>query len=170
MTQLLDRGMYELIAVKLPKPEPLDKKTWFPVRRHTSKEYKADTWGGEIPCKLGYKGRRGKSWGRQKTRREWKRELGGPLSNWQLYCPWHPHLDKRTKGQGTPHLGSQQTLETKICTFQRETPDNETEKDDVGKEYWDIQHLSRKYDSEIEFTKAEVGRVELKAIGNERSD
>lgn len=43
MTQLLDRGMYELIAVKLPKPEPMDKKTWFPVRRHTSKEYWADT-------------------------------------------------------------------------------------------------------------------------------
>lgn len=41
MTQLLDRGIYELIAVKLPKPEPMDKKSWFPVRRHTSTEYSA---------------------------------------------------------------------------------------------------------------------------------
>lgn len=43
MMQLLDRGMYELIAVKLPKPEPMDKKRWFPVRRHTSTEYRAGT-------------------------------------------------------------------------------------------------------------------------------
>lgn len=59
MTQSLDRGMYELIAVKLPKPGPMDKKSWFPVRRHTSTEYRADTWG-EVPCKLGYKGKRSK--------------------------------------------------------------------------------------------------------------
>lgn len=54
-TQLLDRGMYELIAVKLPKPEPRDRNSWFPVRRHTCKEYRADTWG-EAPCKLDVKG------------------------------------------------------------------------------------------------------------------
>lgn len=43
MTQSLDRGMYELIAVKLPKPGPRDKKSWLPVRRHTSTEYRAGT-------------------------------------------------------------------------------------------------------------------------------
>lgn len=59
MTQLLDRGMYELIAVKLPKPGPMDKKSWFPVRRHTSTEYRAGNWG-EVLCKLGYKGKRSK--------------------------------------------------------------------------------------------------------------
>ena len=58
MTQLLDRGMYELIAMKLPKPWPMDKKIWFPVRRHTSTEYRAGT-RGEVPCKLRYKVRRG---------------------------------------------------------------------------------------------------------------
>lgn len=43
MTQLWFRGIYELIAVKLPKPEPRDKKSWFPVRRHTSTEYRSGT-------------------------------------------------------------------------------------------------------------------------------
>lgn len=43
MTQLLFRGIRELIAVKLPKPEPRDKKSWFPVRRHASTEYRAGT-------------------------------------------------------------------------------------------------------------------------------
>lgn len=43
MMQLLDRGTYELMAVKLPKPEPMDRKRWFPVRRHTSTEYRAGT-------------------------------------------------------------------------------------------------------------------------------
>lgn len=56
MTQLLARGMYELIAVKLPKPGPMDKKSWFPVRRHTSTEYRAGNWG-EVLCELGYKGK-----------------------------------------------------------------------------------------------------------------
>lgn len=59
MMQLLDRGTYELIAVKLPKPEPMDKKRWFPVRRHTSIEYRAGTWGEEVPCKLVSNGERG---------------------------------------------------------------------------------------------------------------
>lgn len=43
MTQLLFRGIRELIAVKLPKPEPRDKNSWFPVRRHASTEYRAGT-------------------------------------------------------------------------------------------------------------------------------
>lgn len=53
--------MYELIAVKLLKSEFMDKKIWFFVRRYIFKEYRVDIWGGEILCKLGYKGRRGKS-------------------------------------------------------------------------------------------------------------
>ena len=46
-----------------------------------------------------------------------------------------PHVGTRIQGQGTPHLGSQQTVETKFCTLQRETPDKETEKDEVGKDH-----------------------------------
>lgn len=56
-TQLLDRGMYELIAVKLPKPEPRDRNSWLLVRRHTCREYRAGTWG-EAPCKPDVKGGR----------------------------------------------------------------------------------------------------------------
>ena len=33
------------MAVKLPKPEPMDRKSWFPVRRHTFTEYRAGTCG-----------------------------------------------------------------------------------------------------------------------------
>lgn len=46
-----------------------------------------------------------------------------------------PRLDKRRKRGRTPHLGRQNILETNPCAFQHETPDKETEKDDVGKEY-----------------------------------
>lgn len=45
------------------------------------------------------------------------------------------HWGKRIKGWGAPHLSNQQTLETKSCSFQHETPGKDTEKDDVGKEY-----------------------------------
>lgn len=148
MIQLLDRGMYELIAVKLPKPGPKDKKSWFPVRRHTSTEYRAGTWEGKVPCKWGYKEGRDKPRWKWKMRREWKRELGGSLSDYQPY-----YLDKRLKGWVMPYLGSQQILEPKICAFHHETPDKKREKDDVGKEYWDIQHLSRKYDSQRKFSR-----------------
>lgn len=43
VTQLLGCGVYELIAVKLLKPEPTDRKSWFPARRHTYAEYRAGT-------------------------------------------------------------------------------------------------------------------------------
>lgn len=65
-------------------------------------------------------------------------------------------LGDEGEGVEAPHLARPQPLETIFCPFQHETPDKDTEEDDVGKENQDIQHLGRKYALESS-TKAKAG-------------